>query len=191
MPELKFSSVEGHQGRAELLWKWLLRLAVACAFIWIGKGKFEAHSQWITIFDQIGFGQWCRYFTGILQVTGGVLVLIPRTFAIGILLLMSSMAGAMVAWIFVLGVPLAAIIPESIFAGLLFVGTCPVCRQFDQVAAMQAGASLLHAEAGQRLHQDMAVFHVQPRGFLIGCWIACEDIAPDSRPLTTLFRLLS
>jgi len=61
-------------------------------------------------------------FTGILQVTGGVLVLIPRTFAIGIPLLMSSMAGAMAAWIFVLGVPLAAIIPGSIFAGLLFVG---------------------------------------------------------------------
>jgi hypothetical protein len=44
--------------------------------------------------------------------------------------------------------------------------------------------------SGQRLHQDMAVFHVQPRGFLIGCW-TCEDIAPDSRPLTTLFRLVS
>jgi phytanoyl-CoA hydroxylase len=37
--------------------------------------------------------------------------------------------------------------------------------------------------SGQGLHQDMAVFHVQPRGFLIGCWIACEDIAPDSGPL--------
>jgi ectoine hydroxylase-related dioxygenase (phytanoyl-CoA dioxygenase family) len=37
--------------------------------------------------------------------------------------------------------------------------------------------------SGQPLHQDMAVFHVQPRGFLIGCWIACEDIAADSGPL--------
>ena len=37
--------------------------------------------------------------------------------------------------------------------------------------------------SGQGLHQDMAVFHVYPRGFLLGCWIACEDIAADSGPL--------
>lgn len=37
--------------------------------------------------------------------------------------------------------------------------------------------------SGQPLHQDMAVFHIQPRSFLIGCWIACEDILADSGPL--------
>ena len=37
--------------------------------------------------------------------------------------------------------------------------------------------------SSQGLHQDMAVFHIQPQSFLIGCWIACEDIAPDSGPL--------
>jgi phytanoyl-CoA hydroxylase len=37
--------------------------------------------------------------------------------------------------------------------------------------------------SGQDLHQDMAVFHVYPRSFLLGCWIACEDIAPGSGPL--------
>jgi len=37
--------------------------------------------------------------------------------------------------------------------------------------------------SGQGLHQDMAVFHIQPPNFLLGCWIACEDIAHDSGPL--------
>ena len=35
----------------------------------------------------------------------------------------------------------------------------------------------------QGLHQDMAVFHIWPRSFLLGCWIACEDIEADSGPL--------
>ena len=37
--------------------------------------------------------------------------------------------------------------------------------------------------SAQALHQDMAVFHIKPRNFLIGAWLACEDIAPDSGPL--------
>ncbi len=35
----------------------------------------------------------------------------------------------------------------------------------------------------QRLHQDMAVFHIYPHDYLVGAWIACEDIAADSGPL--------
>jgi hypothetical protein len=37
--------------------------------------------------------------------------------------------------------------------------------------------------SAQALHQDAAVFHIQPKGFLFGCWIACEDIQADSGPL--------
>ena len=35
----------------------------------------------------------------------------------------------------------------------------------------------------QALHQDMAVFHIYPHNYLIGAWIACEDIAEGSGPL--------
>jgi ectoine hydroxylase-related dioxygenase (phytanoyl-CoA dioxygenase family) len=35
----------------------------------------------------------------------------------------------------------------------------------------------------QHLHQDMAVFHIHPHNLLVGAWIACEDIAPESGPL--------
>jgi len=35
----------------------------------------------------------------------------------------------------------------------------------------------------QALHQDMAVFHIYPHNYLLGAWIACEDIAPESGPL--------
>jgi phytanoyl-CoA hydroxylase len=35
----------------------------------------------------------------------------------------------------------------------------------------------------QPLHQDTAAFHVMPPNFLVGAWIACEDISPLAGPL--------
>ena len=35
----------------------------------------------------------------------------------------------------------------------------------------------------QGLHQDTCVFHVFPRDFMMGIWIACEDIKAESGPL--------
>lgn len=35
----------------------------------------------------------------------------------------------------------------------------------------------------QALHQDISAFHVWPRNYLIGAWVACEDITIDSGPL--------
>ncbi len=122
MAELRFSYLDQRSDRIEVLKKWLLRSVVGVSFIFIGKSKFDAHSQWIELFDRLGFGQWLRYLTGTLQVAGALLVLIPRTFAAGIIMLSMTMMGAMAAWVFFLGVPLAAIIPGAILGGLLIVG---------------------------------------------------------------------
>lgn len=35
----------------------------------------------------------------------------------------------------------------------------------------------------QLVHQDMAVFHIFPHNYLIGMWLACEEIHPESGPL--------
>jgi ectoine hydroxylase-related dioxygenase (phytanoyl-CoA dioxygenase family) len=35
----------------------------------------------------------------------------------------------------------------------------------------------------QELHQDTAVFHIVPPNYLVGAWVACEDILPGSGPL--------
>jgi putative oxidoreductase len=114
--------VDKPPSRSDLFKKWLLRAGVALLFISVGSNKFAAHSPWIQIFAQLGFGQWFRYFTGVLQIGGGVLVLIPRTFALGIVILACTMAGAMASWIFLLGAPLNAMIPGALLLGLLFVG---------------------------------------------------------------------
>ena len=36
-------------------------------------------------FDQVGVGQWFRYFTGLVEVFGALLVLIPKTAQAGLL----------------------------------------------------------------------------------------------------------
>ncbi len=46
----------------------------------------------------------------------------------------------------------------------------------------EATLSFMYGSA-QDAHQDTAVFHVFPPNYLIGAWIACEDISPDSGPL--------
>jgi len=37
--------------------------------------------------------------------------------------------------------------------------------------------------SAQDAHQDTAVFHVFPPNYIVGAWIACEDISADSGPL--------
>jgi uncharacterized membrane protein YphA (DoxX/SURF4 family) len=92
----------------------LLRVAAALIFFSVGAQKFAAHSQWTVIFEQIGFGQWFRYFTGVVQITGAALVLIPRTFGFGVILFAGTMAGAAACWVFLLGNPANAVFPRRL-----------------------------------------------------------------------------
>jgi len=113
---------EEARSRQDVIITWILRLAVAAMFISIGRSKFDASSMWVKLFEQIGLGQWFRRLTGTLQIAGAILVLIPRTFVIGIALLACTMAGAAVIWIVRLGAPANAIIPMVVLAGLIGVG---------------------------------------------------------------------
>ena len=108
-------------GRIDLLSKWLLRIAIAVGFLAIGRQKF-GDPYWIRLFDQIGFGQWFRVLTGTLQMSGAIMVLMPRTFLFGIAVLASTMLGAALAWIVLLGAPANALFPGTLLLILLGVG---------------------------------------------------------------------
>ena len=121
MPELRLATVDT-RGRQDVLISWILRLGVAAVFLSVGAAKFGADSHWARLFDQIGFGPWFRYLTGILQVTGAVLVMVPRTFLMGIGILACTMAGAAAVWIVRFGAPGNAIIPGAILVALVSIG---------------------------------------------------------------------
>lgn len=57
----------------------------------------------VEIFDQIGIGQWFRVLTGIVEVVGGIAILVPATAALGGLLLATTMFVAVLVHLFVIG----------------------------------------------------------------------------------------
>ena len=67
---------------------WAIRVSVAIVYFLIGVGKFSFSpgSHWVTVFEQIHAGQWFRYWTGIIESSAALLVLIPRTASFGLLL---------------------------------------------------------------------------------------------------------
>jgi len=97
---------------------WALRGAIGLAFVVFGWEKFDAHSMWPQFFRDVGIGQWFRYFTGVVEILGGVLLLIPPTAVIGLSMLAVTMAGAALIHIFVLGHPGNSVIPLVFFVGL-------------------------------------------------------------------------
>jgi uncharacterized membrane protein YphA (DoxX/SURF4 family) len=62
-------------------WKtslWVLRGLMAFVFIATGAMKLVATPMMIDDFNHLGLGLWFMYFTGALEVIGGVGVLMPR-----------------------------------------------------------------------------------------------------------------
>ena len=126
MPELKLL-VEEKRGAIDVFTLWLPRIAVALAFLFIGITKFDSdpRGEWFRIFEKIGLGQWFRYFTGVMQVTGGLLLLTRRTLTIGAAMLACTMIGAMFVDIFVqhaVGYAFAPFVLFCIIAAVWFAG---------------------------------------------------------------------
>lgn len=80
-----------------------LTITVATAFLAAGSAKLFGANRAIAMFDEIGFGQWFRYLTGLVEVTGAVLLLIPRMSFWGALSLSLIMIGAVLIHLFLLG----------------------------------------------------------------------------------------
>jgi uncharacterized membrane protein YphA (DoxX/SURF4 family) len=83
-------------------------VGIGLVFILIGYTKFnnDPTSEWVKIFDQIGVGQWFRIFTGVTQITGGVLMVPRKTRTIGAVMLGVTMLGAAAVDVFIMGSPL-------------------------------------------------------------------------------------
>ena len=72
---------------------WTLQVLVAMAFVAAGSGKLLGTADMIALFQAVGIGQWFRYVTGLLEVLGAVLLLVPGKAALGAVLLACVMAG--------------------------------------------------------------------------------------------------
>jgi uncharacterized membrane protein YphA (DoxX/SURF4 family) len=108
------NDVLARPGKASNIALWTLQALVALTFVAAGSGKLLGSADMIALFDAVGTGQWFRYVTGLLEVVGGVLLVVPGKTAFGAVLLACVMAGAVVAHLTVLHT--AATVPLVLFA---------------------------------------------------------------------------
>jgi len=73
--------------RRRLIAIWILRALLGLAFLAIGTAKLTGSLHTVQTFTAFGWGQWFRYLTGILDLTGALLVFVPRWTCYGALLL--------------------------------------------------------------------------------------------------------
>ncbi|WP_108522209.1 DoxX family protein [Bradyrhizobium algeriense] len=82
---------------------WVVRGLLALAFVAAGGAKLYGVPMLVEEFDHIGLGQWFRYVTGGLEIIGAILLLLPQKAALGALLLICIMTGAVLTHLFVIG----------------------------------------------------------------------------------------
>jgi hypothetical protein len=82
---------------------WTVRVVLALAFGAAGAAKLAGAAPMVQIFDLIGIGQWFRYLTGLVEVAGAILLLVPSTGFVGGSLLCLTMAFAVTTHLLVIG----------------------------------------------------------------------------------------
>ena len=83
---------------------WILRLLAAIILLQTLYFKFSAAEESVYIFTVLGMEPWGRIGTGVVELVAAVLILIPRTTAIGALIGLGVMSGALVFHLSKLGI---------------------------------------------------------------------------------------
>ena len=96
------SEIVAPAGAAKYL-SWTLRILAAAAFLAAGGAKLAGALMMVGVFEQIGIGQWFRLVTGVVEVAGGIALLIPATAALGGALLATTMVFAVLTHLFLIG----------------------------------------------------------------------------------------
>jgi uncharacterized membrane protein YphA (DoxX/SURF4 family) len=108
---------------------WIVRGLLVLVFVAAGGAKLHGVPMLVEEFQHMGLGQWFRYVTGGLEIIGAALLLVPRTVALGALLLSCIMVGAIIVHLFVIG---GSSVPAMI---LLALNAVVAYAERDQLAS--------------------------------------------------------
>ena len=103
MSDATLARLPSASGRRVHVILWTLQILVAAAFLAAGGAKLAGVPPLPALFDQIGIGQWFRYVTGVVEITGAVLILVPKAAIFGAALLACTMACAVFTHLAVVG----------------------------------------------------------------------------------------
>ncbi len=98
---------------------WVVSVAAAGMFLMSGGAKLSGGPQMVGLFDAIGIGQWFRYLTGAIEVTGALALFVPSVAAFGAAALAGTMVGAIATHLFIVGGSVA--IPVVLLAATSFI----------------------------------------------------------------------
>ena len=83
--------------RGMMITLWVLRVLMAALFLFAAFAKLTSQPQIVEGFALLPVGQWFRYIVGLMELVGGVAVLVPAVSGLGALLLLVVDVGAFFA----------------------------------------------------------------------------------------------
>lgn len=99
---------------------WIAQIAVAVILLQTLFFKFSGAPESILIFSKLGVEPWGRFATGSVELIASILILVPATAALGALVAVGVIAGAILSHLTVLGIEVEG------DGGLLFGLACAV-----------------------------------------------------------------
>src|SRR5690349_1697763 len=90
--------------KGQMVTSWVLQLLAAGILLQTLFFKFSASEESVYIFTTVGAEPWGRIGSGVVELIAAILLLSPSTAALGALLAMGVMAGAIMSHLTILGI---------------------------------------------------------------------------------------
>jgi hypothetical protein len=97
-----------HLNKFQLVLSWILQLAVAGILLQTLFFKFTGAEESVYIFTAVHAEPWGRIGSGIIELIAALLLLVPATIALGAILTMGVLAGALLTHLTILGLVVMA-----------------------------------------------------------------------------------
>src|ERR1044071_7807344 len=117
------------QSKALKIFEWIVRIVVAVILLQTLFFKFSGARESIYIFTTVGAEPWGRIGSGVVELIASILLLIPRTAAIGAILVFGTACGAIFSHLTKLGLTIPAVDDHGELFGLavtIFMGSLVV-----------------------------------------------------------------
>src|ERR1700730_16769577 len=129
----------GKVGRVAL---WVVGIALALIFVTTGATKILGVQQLVDGFALIGIGQWFRYFTGAIEISGALLLLWPLTSAFGALMLLAVSVGAFFVQLFIMhGDVVHTLVLVAVSGWLVWTGRDTLAAAIHAMSRMRTRAA--------------------------------------------------
>lgn len=134
MTAIAAPTVAARPGRVRNRTLWTLQILLGL-FLIIASGlpKLVGQSDAVRIFNEIGLGDWLRYLAGVVEISGGIGLLVPRLSGLAAAGLSVAMVMAAATQAFIMNTPALAPFPLVLAVVLAWIAY----QRRDSVAALR------------------------------------------------------